>query len=77
MPPRFIQDYRQWAQECDHLVETAASPRIRKTMLYTAPQWRALADKEEVRSEQARALKPRLPADFRDVTSQANPRGSD
>jgi hypothetical protein len=77
MPPRFIQDYRQWAEECDHLAETTASPRIRKTMLYTASQWRALADKEEVRARYARPLKPRLPADLQDVASQANPRGLD
>lgn len=47
MPPMFIQDYRRWAQACDHLAETATSPRIRKIMLYTASQWRAVADKEE------------------------------
>jgi hypothetical protein len=54
MPPMFIQDYRQRAQECDHRAETAASPRIRKIMLYTASQWRAVADREEARVTRAK-----------------------
>ena len=49
MPPLFIEDYRQWAEECDRLAEIVASPRVRKMMLYVALQWRALADREEAK----------------------------
>jgi hypothetical protein len=59
MPPKFIEDYRQWAEESDRLAETAVSPRIRRTMAYVASQWRSLADDKEASAKRAKPPRTR------------------
>jgi hypothetical protein len=39
--------YRDRANACQHLADTATSPEVRETMLYLTVRWRALADEVE------------------------------
>jgi hypothetical protein len=49
MMPKTPQDFRDRADECERLAETATSPEIRETMIYVASRWRALAEGDEKR----------------------------
>jgi len=57
------QDYRKRADECERL---AANPRTfenRRTLLYLAGRWRALADEEETQARtERRESRPVLPS---------------
>lgn len=52
-PPTSAEEYRQRAEVCDRLAETARSPHIRETMVYVAARWRALAQEAEARERRA------------------------
>jgi hypothetical protein len=61
MPLMSIEEYRQRAQECDHLAERATSPDTRETMQYMASRWRALADGNVARDRRAKPLQRTRP----------------
>ena len=42
-------DFRERANSCERLADTAISPETRETMLYLAARWHALADEDEAR----------------------------
>lgn len=65
MPPMSAEEYRQRAEACDRLAETATSPHVRETMVYVASRWRALAEKLEAKDQRAKAqgIRQQRPSD--------------
>ena len=49
-----IEIYRQRAEECDRLAETATTPLIREAILHSAERWRTLAAEREGSDRRAR-----------------------
>jgi hypothetical protein len=49
MTPKTPQEFRERAEECERLAETATRPETRETMLYVAARWRALVEEDEAR----------------------------
>jgi hypothetical protein len=51
LPLRTPQDYRNRANECERLTETAVSPETREILLYLAKRWRDLAREDEANEQ--------------------------
>ena len=44
-------DFRERANSCERLADTAISPETRETMLYLAARWRTLAAEDEAKAQ--------------------------
>lgn len=59
MPSLSIAEYKERAESCERLAETAASPFTRETMQYLALRWRILASEAEATIKDHHAIRSR------------------